>query len=157
MVSLRPMTDDEFALFLAQNIPDYAAEKVKAGNWTPEEAAQHSADDHAKLLPEGLATPNQHIYTIELDSTPVGRVWLSTQQESAARAGFIYDLFVAEPFRHRGVATEAMHLLEKEAALLGLESLALHVFGFNTAARALYKKLGYEITNLNLAKSISAA
>ena len=36
----------------------------------------------------------------------------------------------------------------------GLETLALHVFGHNPGARALYEKLGYEITNINMAKHL---
>jgi len=156
MISLRAMTEEEFQAFLAQSVPEYASEKVKAGNWTPEEAMERSRKDHATLLPEGLTSPNQHLYTIELGSRPVGRLWLSVDPQTAGGAGFIYDLFVAEPFRRQGIAAEAMHLLEREALSLGVRSLALHVFGYNLAARALYRKLGYEITNINMSKAISS-
>jgi RimJ/RimL family protein N-acetyltransferase len=155
MVSLRRMTQDEFQAFLAQSVPEYASEKVRAGNWTSQEALERSRKDHATLLPEGLASPNQHLYTIELDGTPVGRLWLSDDPKTAGGAGFIYDLFVAEPFRRQGIAAEAMRLLENEALSLGVRSLALHVFGYNLGARALYQKLGYEITNINMSKALS--
>jgi RimJ/RimL family protein N-acetyltransferase len=155
MITLRAMTEEEFVAFLDQSVPEYASEKVKAGNWTPEEALERSREDHAKLLPEGLASPNQHLYTIEFEGSPVGRVWLSVDRQTAGGAGFIYDLLVAEPFRRQGIAVEAMRLLETEALDLGVNSLALHVFGYNLAARALYEKLGYEITNINMSKKLS--
>ncbi len=155
MIVLRAMTEEEFRVFLAQSVPEYAAEKVKAGNWTPEEALDRSRNDHAKLLPEGLASPNQYLYTIELEGSPVGRLWLSVDPQTAGGAGFIYDLLVAEPFRRQGIAAEAMRLLEREALRLGVRDLALHVFGYNVAARALYEKLGYEITNINMSKALS--
>ena len=126
MIALRAMTEEEFRVFLAQSVPEYAAEKVKAGNWTPEEALDRSRDDHAKLLPEGLTSPNQYLYTIELEGSPVGRLWLSVDPQTAGGGGFIYDLLVAEPFRRQGIAAEAMHLLERDALRLGvLDSLCM--------------------------------
>jgi RimJ/RimL family protein N-acetyltransferase len=155
MIALRAMTEEEFKAFFAQSVPEYASEKVKAGNWTPEEALERSRQEHVKLLPEGLASPNQYLYTIELEGSPVGRIWLSVDRQRAGGAGFIYDLLVTEPFRRQGIAGEAMRLLEREALRLGVSSLALHVFGYNLAARALYEKLGYEITNINMSKGLS--
>ncbi len=155
MVSLRRMTEEEFQAFLDRNIPAYAADKVQAGNWTPEEAEQKSREEHARLLPGGLDSAHQHLYTIELDGEPAGDLWLSSDPRLAAGAGFICDLYIAEEFRRRGIATEAMRLLEGEVTRLGLNGLSLHVFGDNLAARALYKKLGYEVTNLNMAKSLT--
>ena len=154
MVSLRRMTAEEFQSFLDRSIPAYAADKVKAGNWMPDEAERRSREEHARLLPDGLASGHQHLYTIELDGDPVGDLWLSSDPRLAGGAGFICDLYIAEGFRRRGVATEAMRLLEGEAARLGLSGLSLHVFGGNLGARALYEKLGYEATNLNMAKSL---
>ena len=156
MVSIRGMTEHEFQAFLAQSIPEYASEKVKAGNWTSGEALVRSRQEHARLLPKGLASPNQHLYTIEFGGTPVGHLWLSVDPLPAGGAGFIYDLFVAEQFRRRGIAAEAMQLLDKEGLRLGVSSLALHVFGYNLAARALYQKLGYEITNINMSKALTS-
>ncbi|OGT28604.1 MAG: hypothetical protein A2Z17_03720 [Gammaproteobacteria bacterium RBG_16_66_13] len=157
MVSLRAMTEKEFRAFLAQDIETFAAEKVKAGNWAADEALQRSRDAHDSLLPQGLSSPDQRLYTIELDGEVVGRLWLSTDPKLGARVGFIYDLFVAEPFRRRGIGKQAMSLMEKEALRLGLDGLALHVFGHNAAARSFYEQLGYTITNINMSKPLSPA
>jgi GNAT superfamily N-acetyltransferase len=150
------MTASEFEHFLSRSIPEYADEKVKAGNWTTEEALERSRASHGELLPDGLNSPRQHLFTIESDGRVAGRVWLCSDPTIAGGAGFIYDLFVEEAFRRQGVATAAMTLLEREARRLGLRALALHVFGFNVPARSLYQKLGYEITNVNMAKPIGS-
>src|SRR3970040_1501371 len=118
MISLRAMTEEEFQGFLTQSVPEYASEKVRAGNWTPEEALERSQKDHATLLPKGLASPHQHLYTIELGGRRVGRLWLSVDPQAAGGAGFIYDLFVAEPFRRQGIAGEATTRLAKEDVAL---------------------------------------
>jgi GNAT superfamily N-acetyltransferase len=119
MVSLRKMTDDEFVVFLDDDIAVYAAEKVRAGNWSPEESIEKSREAHARLLPQGLHSPHQHLFTIDADGEAVGRLWLSTDPQTGAGNGFIYDLFVEERFRRQGVAFEAMPLLEQEARRLG--------------------------------------
>lgn len=155
MVSLRIMTEEEFRSFLARDIEDYAAEKVRAGSWTADEALQKSRQAHEVLLPQGLASPHQQLYTIELEGEPVGQLWLSTDPKLGRATGFIYDLFVVEPLRRRGIATQAMLQLEKLALQLGVKTLALHVFGHNAAARALYEELGYSVTDVNMAKSLS--
>lgn len=37
---------------------------------------------------------------------------------------------------------------------LGMKKIGLHVFGHNKVARGLYEKLGYETTNVVMAKTI---
>jgi GNAT superfamily N-acetyltransferase len=83
-----------------------------------------------------LASSNQHLYTIELGGRPVGRLWLSVDPQAAGGAGFIYDVFVAKPFRREGIAAEAMRLLEKQALRLGVSSAALRLFGYTRPCAA---------------------
>ena len=88
-------------------------------------------------------------------SEPAGRLWLGFESGNPGGSGFIYDVYIEETYRRRGIARGAMLLLENEARSLGAAKLALHTFGYNSAARALYEGLGYEITNINMAKTIS--
>ncbi len=157
MVSLRNMTEEEFGAFLTRITQEYAQEKVKAGSWTAAEALQRSKKEHDDLLPHGLSSQHQHLYTIVADGEPAGQLWLSTEPKFGQDTGFIYELFVAEPFRRKGVATQAMLLLETLALRLGVKTLALHVFGHNTGAKALYDELGYRITDINMAKPLSGS
>ena len=158
MIHLRPMTETEYRLFLERNIAEYADAKVRSGNWTPEEAPARSREEHARLLPDGLATPDQHLLSIleSANGPEVGSIWLAVERHSGQSSGFIYDLFIFEGCRRKGIAGQAMIALESMAKELGLASLSLHVFAHNTAARALYGRLGYMPTNLVLAKNLRA-
>lgn len=48
-----------------------------------------------------------------------------------------------------------MRLLEDQVRQVGLRRIGLHVFGHNAAAQALYRKVGYEVTNINMAKNVA--
>jgi ribosomal protein S18 acetylase RimI-like enzyme len=62
------------------------------------------------------------------------------------------------PERQReGHAFRAFLDLEAEVQRLGLSGIALHVFGHNTGAQALYAKLGFQPTNISLFKPVDPA
>jgi len=159
MIDLVPMTQEEFEPFFERLVLDYAADKVRSGNWTSEESVRRSREECQALLPKGPDTSGQHLYRI-LDTETgerVGILWLAEDARKSPPIGFIYDLEVAAPYRRRGYATRAMLTLEVKARELGLATVSLHVFGFNYEARALYEKLGYEITNINMSKALKKA
>lgn len=66
----------------------------------------------------------------------------------------MYDFLVYEPYRRCGYGWQALQALEQNVRALGLDTIGLHVFGHNHAARALYEKAGYEVTNINMAKKL---
>jgi ribosomal protein S18 acetylase RimI-like enzyme len=152
---LSPMTPDEFHDFYAFSVADYAREKVRAGNWSEEEALQRSKQEFQQLLPSGLDTPNHFLYAIRDDGgEKVGALWLAVEKRRGRTTGFIYQLYIDERFRRRGFGAGAMRALEQIARALGVDTLALHVFGHNHAAIALYRGLGYDVTNINMAKKL---
>jgi ribosomal protein S18 acetylase RimI-like enzyme len=51
---------------------------------------------------------------------------------------------VAATHRRRGIGTGLMREAERWADVVGVTKLELHVFPHNSAALALYEKLGYE-------------
>ena len=51
-------------------------------------------------------------------------------------------------------AARAFLALEEEVRRRGLSGIALHVFGHNDGARALYDKLGFRPTNISMFKPI---
>jgi ribosomal protein S18 acetylase RimI-like enzyme len=146
------MNEAAFQRFLERTIPEYAHEKVAAGNWPPEGSVERARAEYQKLLPAGLTTPNQHLYSIEWGGEDVGVIWLAALDE--VDDGFILELYVNENVRGQGIASAAMRALEVEAKRLGFKKLGLHVFGHNLIARGLYEKLGYAITNINMAKDL---
>lgn len=156
MVRLTPLTEEAFSSWLRDTIPAYAQDKVEAGNWLPEIALERSEAEFARFLPEGLATPDNHLFSIVDADTghQVGVVWISAGDWGGRRAAFILDFLIYEPFRRHGFALQALGALEGEVRALGLDTIELHVFGHNRAARALYEKAGFEVTNVNMAKRL---
>jgi ribosomal protein S18 acetylase RimI-like enzyme len=77
-------------------------------------------------------------------------IWIAAFPER--RRAFIYDFSIHPPYRRKGYGAQALRAVEVKARALGLESIGLHVFGHNRAAQALYEKLGYEVTNINMSK-----
>ena len=158
MQTLRPMTEAEFAGWLPATIAEYAAQKVESGSWAAEESPERSTKEYADLLPQGLASPDQHLNAIcNAAGERVGWLWFSVTQRFGKRVAYVYDLSVLPEHQRQGHARRALQALEPRVQALGLAGVALHVFGHNRAARALYAELGYEPTNLNLFKPVADA
>lgn len=159
MIHLAAMSAPEYTAWLDSAITDYAQDKVAAGNWTPEGARQRAEAEYMKLLPDGLQTPRQHLFTILAgpQQQPAGMIWFAEQDWDGRRVAFIYDFLIHEPFRRHGYGLEAILALEEKVKALDLDVIGLHVFGHNRAALALYEKAGYEITNINMAKRLTPA
>ena len=155
-ISLEPITQAEFDAWLPRAIVEYAQEHVVDGRWSEEEAVEKSRAEHEKLLPQGLATPEHHLWTItrSSDRKAVGLLWAQMTQTPRPHA-FIYNIEIHPDSRRRGYAEAAMKELEVVARRMGAETIRLHVFGHNAAARPLYVKLGYEPTNIVMAKALA--
>ena len=149
------MTPIEYAAWLEESIPAYAADKVASGQWTQEESLERSQKENDELLPEGLQTPDNYLFTIvDSSALAVGMLWFTVKTKFNARIAFVFDVSVKPERQREGHAMRAFYDLEEEVQRLGLSGIALHVFGHNAGARALYAKLGYEPTNLSLFKSL---
>ncbi|MBK9050977.1 MAG: GNAT family N-acetyltransferase [Chloroflexi bacterium] len=159
MLHLAPMTEAEFKIYYDAAVADYAQEHMRGGRWSAEEAYENSASEYQALLPAGVETPDNYLYTLRTDEVdgPVGILWFAIRNDGGKRTAFVYDVRIDPAFQRRGYATLAFRALEQEASGMGLHKIALHVFGHNKAARALYEKLGYEPTNIILSKSLAAA
>ena len=153
IVELKPMTPAQFEAYLDYSAPEYAAEKVRAGNWQAEDAAELARAELNNLFPEGLATPDQYIFCVMDGDTEVGYLWINEQKKG--HKVWIFDIVVYEQHRRKGYATAIFTALEKFMRD-NLEStrIELHVFGHNHGARALYKKLGFAETNVVMGKDI---
>ena len=158
MTVLRPMTPSEYTAWLDESIPAYAADKVASGQWSQAESLALSRKDNDELLPQGQQTPDSHFYTvIDTNGSAVGMLWFAVQIKFGSRIAYVYDVSVMPERQREGHALRAFTALETEVQKLGLSGIALHVFGFNTGARALYAKLGFEPTNIHLFKALGRA
>ena len=158
MTILVRMTEDEFLTFVEEAVPAYAADKVASGQWQQSDALERARKSFEELLPLGLATPDNHLFTVRDDAdVSVGVVWVAAEDRADKRIAYLYQINIKPLHRRTGHAARALRALEGEMCTLGLSGIALHVFGHNAAAHALYVKLGYLPTNINMFKAIGAA
>lgn len=153
MLKLSPMNEAEFDAYLDMAIADYAEEKLKAGNYQADTYLEEGRAEFAQLLPQGLSTQNNHFFTLTNDNDEtVGIMWVALRNDQV----WVYDIRIDEAYRRRGYASRAFDLLEDFARGKGINKIGLHVFGHNLGARALYEKLGFEITNLVMVKTFDS-
>lgn len=154
--TLQPMTEAAFQRFWQASVADYAREKVTAGQWPAETAPAQSANEFAHLLPQGLATPDHHLYEIICPDTgqTVGHLWFAIEVRHGLRMAYVYDLAVQPEHQRRGHASRAFKAMEARVRALNAWRIDLHVFGHNPSAQALYASLGYRVTSLTMAKSL---
>lgn len=155
MVRLVPMSESEFETYLKSAIAEYAADKAGAGDWSEDEALERSQKSYLELLPQGVKTGNNYLFRIQLKESgeKIGMIWM--KHELPRPHGFIFDIVLDEEQRGKGYGKLTMLALEKFAKEIGLKTLALHVFAYNTTAMRLYKGLGYELTSQNMTKKLA--
>jgi ribosomal protein S18 acetylase RimI-like enzyme len=66
----------------------------------------------------------------------------------------VYDVSVRPEHQRKGHASRAFAALDEVVRELGLAGVALHVFGHNKAALALYERLGFRATNISMFKAV---
>lgn len=150
------MTESEFLAFAEEAVPAFAADKIASGHWSQDAALELSRKSFEELLPHGLASPDNFLFTIRdtANQANVGMVWIAVQERAGKRIAYVYDVTVQPEHQRKGHATRAFLALESEVRKLGLSGIALNVFGHNAGAHALYVKLGYQPTNINMFKAI---
>ncbi len=146
-VTLRPMTGAEFAGYRDQLVTAYAQDMIDAGAFTdPAASLAASEQSTVELLPDGVDTSGQHLWTAydgqTSDQTRIGILWIAVDGAKA----FIYDIEVREEQRRRGYGREVLDAGARAALDLGATTLGLNVFGHNEGALALYERAGYATT-----------
>ena len=148
------MDSADYPAYLENSVREYAEDKVKSGQWKESESLEKSRSEFDKLLPEGVNSRNEFIYSIvdESSGQKLGMLWVEIKMDETPRRAFGYDFIVYEPFRGKGFGKQALQALDKLLISMDVESMGLHVFGHNATAFELYKKMGFEITNINMRK-----
>lgn len=158
MTVLVPMSAQAYVPYLEAAVAGYAKDNVESGRWPEEGALARSQADFDSSLPQGLETPNNYLFEIKATEAgpAVGVLWFAVEEKHGLRSAFVYDVEIAPEFRRQGHAEAAFEALERLVRALGLSSIGLHVFGHNPAAQALYGKLGYGVTGINMRKNLGA-
>ena len=151
---LIPMTQIEYDLYIERLIREYAADNVRAGYWSEDEALQKSRNQTGSLLLQGLQTKDHYLFTLYDGDTAVGMVWLRAELDRPMKSGFIFDVEIKDEFRGKGYGKQAMLLIEEKARELGIKRIGLHVFAYNDVAKNLYERIGYKISSMNMLKDL---
>ncbi|MBO1768141.1 GNAT family N-acetyltransferase [Allobranchiibius sp. GilTou38] len=137
-VELRPMTDAQFEEYRTEAVEGYAQERADAGE-PPDVATANARESYERLLPDGLDSEGQWLWTAYDGDVPVGLLWIGAHLPHA----FVYDVQVSEDHRRRGLGRAIMQAGAAHCRASGRTGLGLNVFAPNTGARALYDQLGY--------------
>ena len=144
MFRLEPMDEAGYTAWRGAIEKAYGQDKVRAGNWPPQDADRLSREAFDELLPQGLGTPGHELRSMVADADErVGIAWFTIQDREPGRVTFIYDLEVDETHRRRGYARLALAEIDRYAADNGCVGVMLHVFGDNAGARELYRSAGF--------------
>ncbi|EDP7876256.1 GNAT family N-acetyltransferase [Listeria monocytogenes] len=145
------MTAFDLEDFLTTAITDYAKEKVEAGTWDEEESLAKSQDSFNKLLYDGITTPNEYLYSI-ISGEKIGYIWFHVDETRSGKHAFIYDFVIFEAFRGKGFGTKTLAALDVLAKEMQITKIGLYVFAHNQTAIGLYNKVGFQNTDITMAK-----
>jgi len=155
MIILKAMNHEDFQEYVVSSMETYAKEKVASGNWSKDESIDLAKKDYKRLLPQGEKSEFNYLFTVFHEEVKVGVIWIAQKSPENQKEGFIYEIKIYDEYQGLGYGKQAMIEIEIIAREeLGMNKLGLHVFGHNKIARGLYEKLGYETTNVVMAKTI---
>jgi ribosomal protein S18 acetylase RimI-like enzyme len=95
----------------------------------------------ARSVRNFLRAPSAHVWVVEADVELGGSLVLLTRK--GVRSARIYSVIVLPQMRGQGLAAKLVAAAEAQTRKLGLSAVTLEVREDNSAARALYRKLGY--------------
>lgn len=153
MITLEPMSMATFGTWRAQAIKTFAQEKIAALTWTPAEALEKSRASYQKLLPQGLHTTDELLWTITHDGVGIGALWVHI--DTASNHFFIYDINIDADEQNQGFGQQTLQALEVEAKQRHIAAIDLHVFGDNHRAQHVYTKMGFITTDINMSKPLN--
>jgi RimJ/RimL family protein N-acetyltransferase len=111
--------------------------------WLLSEEGWRSVADERRYLRALRRYPNAVVLLAEEDGAVVARASAARDPHPASSHVADVGLMVAATHRRRGIGTALLESVEAWAREAGVRKLELHVFPHNTAAIALYERLGY--------------
>lgn len=153
-ISLVPMSRAVFDAWLDHSVREYAEGHVAAGNWPAEGSLERSRSEFDRLLPDGLETRGQTLWSIQDGAGQhVGILWVGPRL-GVPGSLWIWDIEVEPQARGHGYGQAALEALHSWAREQGYARVGLHVFGSNAVARRLYERTGYEVTDVSMEKRL---
>ena len=153
-LQLRPLSGPRLVDFLVASADGYVASLVATGE--TEEVARWGADQALlAAFPGNVPTGGHAAFEVVDDSgTRVAHLWVGPDRPGDPTTWSVWDIAVEPDQRGHGHGRAVMLLSEEYARTHGARRLTLSVFAGNTAARALYESLGFEVTQSRMAKRL---
>lgn len=154
MITFEKMNNQEFEKYKEFIKMDYAHDISNNFSLQFDKALEESEMMLKDTFSDGLFTEGQYIFNISDSSLNmnVGVIWFNVNTE--INRAYLYHIYIDELHRNKGYGTKALQSLETRVKELGMDSLALSVFGKNEGAYNLYKKLGYTTSSISMHKII---
>lgn len=141
MVELRKMSASEFIGFNEKciaELTDYYLLKM-----APAEARIKAEEEQVELLPAGVDTENQFLFSSFFKEKKIGSIWFGKINREDSDIAFIFYIGIDEKYRNKGFGSAAMAAIEDIIKGQRLNRIRLHVLKKNVSAKKMYKKLGY--------------
>lgn len=129
---LRPATEDDYMLSFEIRRNALGEYVKQTWGWDEEWQLKYHKEDFNKDI----------LSIIEVNGEPAG----SLEYYYDAHSMIISGIYITDKFQNRGIGTEILLNLHKEASNKGMP-IRLQVLKVNTKAKKLYEKHGYEVYN----------
>ncbi|MBB4697704.1 GNAT family N-acetyltransferase [Paractinoplanes abujensis] len=144
-VVLVDLTSAELAQRWPSMIALFADAMVENYGVSPAEAAAEAERQTDELLPAGVHTAGQLLRKGMDGDDEVGFLWISLPGTTYDTMAWIAEVSVRADRRSRGYGSAMLRAGEADLVERGVRRVGLHVFGVNTGARRLYRRLGYQV------------
>ncbi len=142
-IKLRPIKKEEFNGWINISINHQAKDQSNVSGKKISEETEELNKMLPILLPSGLHTKQHHFYVIDtLDESNIGFIWLGKLQQLDDSSMFLFDIYINDEYRSKGIGRIAMKKLEEIVISLQCDKVVLNVFKSNYA-KNLYESLGY--------------
>lgn len=94
------------------------------------------------------------IQVLEKNGEVIGYIWFGLKKTYAGEKGEIYNLYIDENYRRKGLAKKLIKHAENYLSSKGIEFLELKVTETNLPAVKLYEKLNFKKTRIVMEKKL---
>ena len=151
MKLLIPMSENQYDAYVKDKTKRYALTLEENVFEIIDEPSFVRAEKAIKgYLPNGFNTKNHEFYNVTENEKVIGNVWIKVVKEN--RSAFLYEIYLKEEFRSKGIGKKVMTELESVLAVRKIAFFRLHVFGNNEHAINLYNNLGFQVAGNNMYK-----
>jgi len=148
---LIPVSRSEYDAFVKEQIHEFADQKVRAGHWRAEEAAELSRHAVESFLPKGGPSESHRVYrAVDESNRGVGWIWVGpppVRLLNLPTRRWLYQITVDAHLRGKGYGRAMLAATEQLVSREGAREIYLNVFRWNLIARALYDSAGYEVVH----------